>query len=307
MRIGLIDVDGHNFPNLALMKISAWHKLIGDDVEWWNGFSEYDKVYMSKVFDDTYSNDVPEPFNAKEIVKGGTGYGLENKLPYEIEHMFPDYSIYGYLTNNTAYGFLTRGCPRMCNFCIVGKKEGIVSKKVSDLSEWWNGQKNIKLLDPNILACNQHLDLLEQLAKSMAFVDFTQGLDVRLLTEKNIEALNEIRIKRIHFAWDFMSQSKKIVDGLKKYDEKGKIKDPRRRCVYVLTNYNTTIEDDLYRVYTIRDLGYDPYVMVFDKPNAPTDIRKLQRWCNNRIIFKTVKNFDEYIGGRQNSENLGSL
>lgn len=294
MKIGLIDVDGHNFPNLALMKISAWHKSIGDDVEWWNGFCEYDKVYMSKVFDDTYSNNVPEPFNAKEIVKGGTGYGLENKLPYEIEHMFPDYSIYGDLTNNTAYGFLTRGCPRMCSFCIVSKKEGTVSKKVSDLSEWWNGQKNIKLLDPNILACNQHLDLLEQLAQSMAFVDFTQGLDVRLLTEKNIAVLNAIRIKRIHFAWDFMSQSKKIVDGLKKYDKKGKIKDQRRRCVYVLTNYNTTIEDDLYRVYTIRDLGYDPYVMVFDKPNAPKNIKMLQRWCNNRIIFKTVKNFEEY-------------
>ena len=109
MKIGLIDVDGHNWPNLALMKISAWHKAQGDTVEWWWGFGEYDRVYMSKVFDETYSLDTPEPLNAREIIKGGTGYGLDNRLPDEVEHIYPDYSLYPELTRETAYGFLTSG------------------------------------------------------------------------------------------------------------------------------------------------------------------------------------------------------
>ena len=109
MRIGLIDVDGHNFPNLALMKLSAWHKAQGDEVEWWFGWHQYDRVYMTKVFSDEYTEDRFEPVNAAEIVKGGTGYGLDNKLPEEVEHIYPDYSLYPKLTEDTAYGFLTRG------------------------------------------------------------------------------------------------------------------------------------------------------------------------------------------------------
>lgn len=294
MNIGLIDVDGHNFPNLALMKISAYHKSKGDKVEWWWGFGDYDTVYMSKVFDDTYSPDIPEPLNTKKVIKGGTGYGLDNALPYEIEHMFPDYSLYPQFTKDTAYGFLTRGCPRGCPFCIVAEKEGRKSYKVADLTEWWNGQKNIILLDPNILGCPQHLDLLDQLADSKAWVDMNQGVDARLLTEKNIEALNAVKIKRIHFAWDLMEHSDEVLRGLRLYDEFGRIKAPERREVYVLTNYSTTMDENLYRIYTLRDLGYDPYVMVYDKPNAPKEVKRLQRWCNSKRIFRKCPDFKDY-------------
>lgn len=294
MKIGLIDVDGHNYPNIALMKISAWHKSKGDEVEWWWGWGHYDRVYMSKIFDETYSPDVPEPLNADEIIKGGTGYGLDNELPDYIEHMYPDYSLYPDLTKDTAFGFLSRGCPRACPFCIVAEKEGRKGYKVADLSEWWNGQKNIVLCDPNILACKEHMDLLQQLADSKAWVDMNQGVDARLLTEKNIEALNRVKIKNIHFAWDLMEQSDAVIRGLNLYLEHGKIKDYRRRLVYVLTNYNTTMEENLYRIYTLRDLGYDPYVMVYDKPNAPKEIRRLQRWCNSKRIFKKCPNFYDY-------------
>lgn len=124
MKIGLIDVDSHNFPNLALMKISAWHKAQGDEVEWWWGWGQYDIVYKSKVFDDTYSHDLFDPVNTKEIIYGGTGYDLQNKLPDEIERMYPDYSLYPELTKDTSFGFLTRGCPNNCPFCIVCAKEG---------------------------------------------------------------------------------------------------------------------------------------------------------------------------------------
>ena len=296
MKIGLIDVDSHNFPNLALMKISAYHKAQGDEVEWWWGWNQYDRVYMSKVFDETYSPDHPEPVNANEIIKGGTGYGLDNKLPDEIEHMYPDYSLYPNYTTDTAYGFLTRGCPNNCGFCIVCEKEGRFSHKVADLSEWWNGQKNIVLCDPNLLACREHMDLLRQLADSKAWVDMNQGVDARMLTESNIEALNRVKIKTIHFAWDLMDRSEQILKGLNMYLEQGKIKDHRRRLVYVLTNYNTTMDENLYRIYTLRDMGYEPFVMVYDKPNAPREIIRLQRWCDNKRIFQKCPRFEDYKG-----------
>ncbi len=297
MKIGLIDVDSHNFPNLALMKISAWHKRRGDMVVWWWGWEHYDRVYMSKVFDDTYSPDIPEPVNADEIVKGGTGYGLENQLPDEIEHIYPDYTLYPELTRDTAYGFLTRGCPRACHFCIVSKKEGRKSQKVADLSEFWDGQKFIKLLDPNLIACPQHMDLLQQLADSGAYVDFTQGIDARLLTKENVVLLNRVKKKNIHFAWDYMKEEKNVLNGLKLYAESS----PKKVCgayggVYCLTNYDTTMDENLYRIYTLIDLGFDPYVMIYDKSNAPMEIKQLQRWCNSVRIRKVVPDFREYRG-----------
>jgi hypothetical protein len=288
-------VDSHNFPNLALMKLSAYHKARGDKVEWYFGeLKYYDIVYMSKVFDTTYSPDMTEPYiNVGKVIKGGTGYGLDNQLPDEIEHMMPDYGLYG--ITKTAYGFLTRGCPRACPFCIVAKKEGRKSVKVADLAEWWNGQKEIKLLDPNILACREHPDLLKQLAESGAWVDFTQGLDARLLTEDNINALNAIKTKMIHFAWDLMAESEAVIRGLTLYKNLGVIKDDRKLRVYVLTNYNTTMDENLYRIYYLRELGYDPYVMIYDKPNAPKEIKRLQRWVNNKFIWRSCERFDDYI------------
>lgn len=295
MKIGLIDVDSHNFPNLALMKLSAWHKEQGDSVEWWWGFGSYDRVYMSKVFDCTYSSDAEEPYNTKELVKGGTGYGLKNRHPEEVEHVYPDYSIYLEMTRDTAYGFLTRGCPRGCPFCIVARKEGYSSQKVADLPEWWKGQKYIKLLDPNLLACPDRDDLLGQLAESGAWVDFTQGLDCRLLTSKTVEAINKIKLKQIHFAWDFMKDEKAVLHGLDLY-AKNAARKPHGKwgTVYLLTNYDTTMEENLYRIYTLRDRGYDPYVMIYDKPNAPKEVRQLQRWCNNRKIFQAEPDFRKY-------------
>lgn len=304
MKIGLIDVDSFNraqkYPNLALMKISAWHKARGDDVEWWWGFSHYDRVYMSKVFDETYVPDIPEPVNADEIIKGGTGYGLDNKLPDEIEHTYPDYSLYPEQTKDTAYGFLSRGCPRGCEFCIVAGKEGRKSVKVADLTEWWSGQKNIVLMDPNLLACRQHMELLQQLIDSGANIDVNQGFDARLLTEQNIDAINQMRIKNIHFAWDDMRQSDHVLRGLKLYADMAETKPHGQYgTVYVLTNFGTTMEENLYRIYTLRDMDYDPYVMIYDKPHAPKEIKMLQRWCNNRRIFKSEPDFYKYDPKRE--------
>ena len=313
MKIGLIDVDNSykkkvKFPNLALMKISAWHKAQGDSVEWWNGLEHYDRVYMSKVFSDEYTPDMKFAIQADEVISGGSGYcietvdgvehwrpELERNLPDEIEHIYPDYSLYPELTKNTAYGFLTRGCPRGCHFCIVADKEGRRSRKVADLSEWWGGQKNIVLMDPNILAYKGHMDLLAQLADSKARVDINQGVDSRLLTPESVEAINAIRLKNIHFAWDYMKEEKAVLRGLELYKSLAKRKVAGAwGAVYTLTNYDTTMEENLYRIYTLRDMGYDPYVMIYNKPNAPKEIKRLQRWCNNKMIFKSCPRFEDY-------------
>ena len=331
VKIGLIDVDNHDkpakFPNIALMKLSAWHKAQGDDVSWWFGFEHYDRVYMSKVFNETYTKDMPFCIDADEIIKGGTGYVLRAEdgtlriyresgiweivtkpsqmksgkteyaefLRQEIENIYPDYSIYPELTKNTAYGFLTRGCPRGCHFCIVVGKEGRKSVKVADLKQWRRRQKNIVLCDPNLLAYKGHMELLQQLIDSKATVDMNQGVDCRLLTEENIGAINQIKLKNIHFAWDYMHEEKWVLRGLELY-AKMAVRKPHGSfgSVYCLTNYDTTMEENLYRIYKLRDMGYDPYVMIYDKPNAPRDVRLLQRWCNNRIIFKSEPCFHKY-------------
>lgn len=230
---------------------------------------------------------------ADKIIKGGTGYGLDNTLPDEIEHIYPDYSIYPELTKDTAYGFMTRGCPRACGFCIVAEKEGRRSCKVADLNEFWRGQKKIMLLDPNILACRDHLNLLQQLVDSRAEVDFNQGLDIRMTNERNIELLNRINVKNIHFAWD--NPRDDLREHFEQYKRLAKHKPHGKYgTVYCLTNYGSTMEENLFRIYTLRDMGYDPYVMIYDKPNAPREIRLLQRWCNNIKIFRSCPRFEDY-------------
>lgn len=300
MKVGLIDVDGHNFPNLPLMKISAYHKSKGDSVEWYEPlFSGHmDRVYMSKVF--TFTPDYPYYINADEIVKGGTGYSYPDggeELPEEIEHIYPDYQLYKDAFPDTAYGFLTRGCPRGCDFCIVGKKEGRCARKVADLSEFWNGQKNIVLLDANMFACKEWKGLSVQLIESGAWVDFSQGCDIRLMTDEKAEYIKRMRIKQVHFAWDRYEDKEKIVPQFERFKEITQW-DYRKLGVYVLCNFNTTFEQDLDRVYTLRELGYNPYVMLYEKDKLPAGhrLKLLQRWVNNRIIFRSCKRFEDYDG-----------
>lgn len=260
-----------------------------DNVEWCNPMLRYDRVYLSKVFD--FTPDFKTCLNSKEIIQGGTGYGLDNKLPGEIENIYPDYDLYN--IKNTAYGFLTRGCPRNCPFCIVGTKEGLKSCKVADLDQFWNGQKEIKLLDPNLLACKDRTDLLYQLIGSKVKVDFTQGLDIRLMTPDIAELIMQIKIKMLHFAWDREKDSELIINNLKHFKEITNI-DKRKARAYVLVNYETEFDFDLYRIYKLKELGYDPYVMIYNKSTAEIKYKKLQRWVNNKFIFRSCERFEDY-------------
>lgn len=205
MKIGLVDVDGGKFPNLALMKISAYHKKNGDEVEWANAFFKYDRVYKSKVF--TFTNDDLTPYDC-EVTKGGTGYDITSKLPDEIEFIQPDYSIYGNkIDKKTAYGFLTRGCPNKCKWCIVPHKEGFV-KPYMDVEEIAiNGRNNLILMDNNILAHDYGLEQIEKIIKNGYRVDFNQGLDARLITDDIAKLLAKVKwINYIRLACDKKGQ-----------------------------------------------------------------------------------------------------
>ena len=297
MQIGLIDVDNWNnlkgcFPNLPLMKLSAWHKEQGNLVEWYDPSKHYDEPF--------------EEIHADQVVKGGSGYAIQlidgkevfdqkkhSNLPDHIEHIFPDYSLYG--ITNTAHGFMSRGCPRGCFFCHVKAKEGCKAYKVADLNEFWNGQKNIELYDPNTLACPEWKDILQQLIDSKANVDFNQGVDIRLMTDEKCEMLMQMKIKHIHFAWDRYQDKKFVVPKLQRFKEMtGWSRD--KVTVYILTNYDTTMEQNLERVKTCRELGFNPYIMRYDKEHIPrgSEINKLARYVNTKRIFWLCPTFEQY-------------
>lgn len=305
MKVGLIDVDGHHYPNLPLMKLSAWHKSIGDKVEWYEPMisGHLDRVYIAKVF--SFSADYLYPVNADEVIKGGSGFNIELKggkevwtgsvntvLHEEAEHIYPDYSLYG--IEDKAYGFLSRGCPRGCFFCHVKSKEGAKAYKTADLSEFWKGQREIEIMDPNILACPEAKNLLEQLAESKAKVEINQGLDARLLTEEKIEIISKIRMGNYHFAWDNPADEGKILPKLRMFAERIQV-NRRNTVVYCLVNFNSTLDEDLHRIYTLRDLNMQPYVMIYDKAHCERVYRQLQRWVNSPRIFNTVKRFEDYL------------
>lgn len=293
MRIGLLDIDGHNFPNLALMKLSASHKEHGDTTELFRSGETYDRVYTAKVFD--FTPDYKGEIRADQILQGGTGHQEPSELPPEIEHRFPDYGLYN--ITDRAFGFLTRGCPRACGHCIVSDKEGRKSIKVADLEEFWSGQKAIDLLDPNLLACKDREDLLKQIAASGAWINFNSGLDIRFTDETVIHYLKQIKINTIHFAWDGLEDLEPYFQRVK--DRTGF--PPRKLAAYVLTNYNTTWAWDLHRVNTLRRIGYEPFVMIYNKQDLPHrhPLKSLQRWTANKRggFWRKYATFDAFQAG----------
>lgn len=307
MKIGLVS-DTQTF-SLPLMKISAYHKMLGDDVKLVdNNLEIFDLLYVSRSFN-LQDNSIKQisiiPY-ADKVIFGGSGYAIEiingkevydkskdvNLIP-EIENIYPDYSLYPEATKNLAVGFLSRGCPNNCGFCLISQKDGLCSHKVADLKQFWKNQRKIRLYDANILACKDRELLIKQLIDSKARIDFSQGLDARLVDDDIAKLLSYLKADIIHFAFDLIKNEERIVKGLKCFAKHFKLTDRYKR-VYILTNYNTTPEEDYYRVKKVIELGYAPYITIYRKGTHSNFIKDLARWCNNPFLYRSTS-FEDYI------------
>lgn len=282
MNINLVDVDGHNFPNLALMKLSAWHKQNGDTVEL-NGHGKYDIIYKSKVF--TFTRDREELWFAPKIKQGGTGYKSCEVLPDEIEHICPDYSLYNC---DVAYGFLTRGCIRNCEWCIVPSKEGKLRPN-ADITEFIADKRAAVLMDNNVLASDWGLKQIEKIIDMKIKVDFNQGLDARIIANNpNIaELLSRVKwYKPLRMACDTREQMEYVgraTELLRKYGTT-----PKNYFVYMLVR---DIENAHDRALYLKGLGLEPFAQPyrdFENNKIDKSAKKFARWVNHKAIFKTI-------------------
>ena len=291
MIIGLHDGDGQtDFPNYALMKISAWHKAQGDQVEWWTPLMNYDKVYSSKVFTFTEEN----PYLPPDTIKGGTGYGMYTDLPEEIDCMFPDYSIYP--ACDYGIGFLTRGCIRHCPWCVVPRKEGTIRAYRTWREIKRPDSKKIIFMDNNVLACPHGTEQMRDMIGQDVQIDFNQGLDARLIDDAVADVLSRLKwIRFIRMSCDTDAMLETVLGAISRLQQHG-VK-PYRVFVYLLVQDVKSAEN---RAIALRDVGAEvfaqPYRDFTTNAEPARELKRLARWVNRKEIFKTVKAFSDYKG-----------
>ena len=282
MKVAVLDVDS-KIPNLALMKISQYHKQHGDEVEHYMplAHSLYDKIYASKIFNFSDGSDI-QP----DMITGGTGIDLKISLPPEIEGIDPDYTLYNFPHN---IGFAQRGCRFNCSFCVVPKKEG-KPKSVNTIEKIWTqrSSKFLILLDNDFFGNPDWEDRIEEIKEYDLRVNFSQGLNIRILSKKQAQALASVKFRNIKdtyrqvtFAWDQINDEKVIKRGFQRVLDAGI--NPHQIQFYVLIGYATTPEEDLHRVMMLKDWECDPYVMPYNKSDPYQ--RKFARWVNRRAVF----------------------
>lgn len=295
MLVGLIQIDG-KLPNLALMKLSAYHKQRGDTVSLLKPddillgdplFDRPDKLYAAVVFD--WNRPVAKRLQRIGAVVGGTGWDLSTVLPPEIETMKPDYDLYGI---EYGFGFTSRGCIRNCQFCVVPRKEGTIREVALPVDLENPLSKVLVLLDNNYLASPLWREKSQQIIDRGYKVDFTQGLDIRLVDQEAAEFLAAMKHrKRVHFAFDSLDIEREVRTGIELMLSKGIHHD--RLSFYILVNYNSTIEQDLRRIEILDEYGANAFVMVYNKAAAPQKIKHLARWCNKYQTKKSCR-FEDY-------------
>jgi len=286
MKIALYDVDS-KMPNLALMRLSTYHKSLGHSVEFYSPLwlANYDKIYASAIF--SFSDKSFLIPDRMEI--GGSAWSLTKNLPQEIEECEPDYTLYNY---SHSIGFTMRGCRFNCKFCDVPKKEG-KPKSVFTIPEIWTNKKSnfVMLLDNDFFGNPEWRDRIKEIKELGLRVSFAQGLNIRIITDEQAQALASVdfrnikgKTKMVHFAWDRFYDEKLIDKGIERVLKAG-IK-PYQMTFYVLIGYNTTKEQDLYRVMKLRDYGINPFAMPYKKNDYYQS--KFARWVNRKQIFKTI-------------------
>lgn len=310
--IGLIDVDG-KLPNLALMKISSYYKSIGEQVEFVQDGHNYDRIYGSAIF--TKSADKCQELIDKygdAIQIGGTGWDITGTLPTEIDGCRPDYDLYtiddvlpgirGVMTRSTrikkaqqivdaGIGFTSRGCVRKCPFCFVPKKEPEF-KQDTEIADIINPRSNVIILhDNNLTADPLCIDKLHEIRDRGLTVDINQGVDVRLMTDDIARALSEVKhLRSIHYAWDLMPYERQVLDGI---DTLTRYIKPYKQMCFVLVGFNTTFEEDEYRVRMLLERGISPYIMRYNERRDDIRLNHFARWVNGRVC-KAVPKFEDY-------------
>lgn len=287
MNIGILAVDS-NYPNLALMKISGYHKARGDNVEWYNPLCSYDKVYSAKVF--SFTPDYGYYINADQVEKGGTGYDISKVLPVEVDRIVPDYNLYK-IDKNLAYGFLTRGCTNRCKWCVVPAKEGNIAPYM-DIAEVSAGRKNVILMDNNVLASEYGLQQIEKIISMGVRVDFNQGLDARLVTDDIAQLLVKVKwIKRIRFGCDTPGQIAECERATALIDKHGYKGEYFFYCILL-----NDFKEAFTRVNHWRTKGgrFLPHCQPYRDLNNPRQIipqwqKDLAGWADKKWIFKSCE------------------
>ena len=326
MKIGLIDVDG-KLPNLALMKISKYYKIMGEQVEFVRPDATrntYDKIYASAIYQKP-QNDCRtlQEYFGDRIEIGGTGWDIEKRLLPEIESTKPDYDLYtadmiypkikGIMTRerkkakaqqivDAGIGFTSRGCIRQCPFCFVPKKEGAF-RQDSEIKDIINPRSNVIILhDNNLTADPLCIDKLHEIRDRNLIVDINQGCDVRLMTPEIAQAMSEVHhLRSIHYAWDLMGFEKQVIEGinvLKKF-----IPASRHMC-FCLVGFNTSFEEDMYRVKTLESMGVRPYIMRYNERRDDIRLNHFSRWVNG-FIYKAAPDFEEYEPWKRDKGKYG--
>jgi len=327
--IGLIDVDG-KLPNLALMRISSYYKNMGEQVEFVRPDakkSDYEKVFASAIFTKSAAEcEKLQQYWEDKIDIGGTGFGdITKKLPDEVEKMKPDYDLYtadiiyskikGIMTKQRKYekaqeivnagmGFTSRGCIRNCPFCFVPKKEGKFCQE-AEIGDLINPRSNILIMNDNNFTADPYcIDKCKEIKERGLIVDINQGCDVRLMTDEIAAALKSVRhLRSIHYAWDLMAYEKQVLEGIKiisKY-----IPASRHMC-FVLVGFNTTFEEDMYRIRKLAELGVRPYIMRYNERRDDIRLNHFARWINS-FIYKAVPNFEDYEPWKKDRDSYWNI
>lgn len=291
MKIGIINIEPKVF-NTAYMQIASYHKQRGDTVEWWTPLTDrqFDHIYCSSIFDFTDKSEVP-----KRAICGGTGFDVTSRLSQAMENCELDYSIYPKC--KTTYMWFSRGCIRNCPWCVVPEKEGRIKSVLP---------KNLNPKGEYITVCDNNFFANPDWRKAIDFLDFHrnlpvdfQGVDMRILTEEMCIALNRLwHYKQIKIAWDnpydnLLPKLAWLIEQIKPY----------KLMCYVLIGFNSTEEQDLYRVEALRLLKIDPFVMPYDKKDLYQ--RAFARWVNRKEIFKKVK-WEDYKSRIHKQEAAGT-
>lgn len=324
--IGLIDIDG-KLPNLALMKISSFYKKAGERVEFVrpeSGRNTYEKIYASAIF----TKSEKECRNLKDyygdrIEIGGTGWDIKKRLPREIEAVNPDYELYtadmiypkikGIMTKerkrqkaqqivDAGIGFTSRGCVRKCPFCFVPEKEGEF-RQDTEIKDIVNPRSNVIILHDNNLTADPYcIEKLNEIRDRNLVVDINQGCDVRLMTPEIAKAMSEVHhLRSLHYAWDLMGFEKQVFEGIKIIS---KFIPSYKHMCFCLVGFNTSFEEDMYRVKKLDELGIRPYIMRYNERRDDVRLNHFARWVNSHI-YKACPDFEEYEPWKRDKKKIG--